>query len=159
MEIKVEVADPLKIQFQLDSSVHSFFLLKRITAWWRLSPWYEWLPHPQRPPSMYSFRLLLSQCHLASFSSVIFETVQRTFNNFASFWQEQEPQNRKRHVVCLNTEPEYIATGSVFLGEVEQAEPLGDVVAVEVVAKVGKSDRILKTFWFSYQSVMSLTTR
>ena len=45
----------------------------------------------------------------------------------------------------MNTEPEYIATGSVFLGEVEQAEPLGDVVAVEVVAKVGKSDRILKT--------------
>ena len=59
----------------------------------------------------------------------------------------------------MNTEPEYIATGSVFLGEVEQAEPLGDVVAVEVVAEVGKSDRILKTFWFSYQSVMSLTTR
>ena len=50
----------------------------------------------------------------------------------------------------MNTEPEYIATGSVFLGEVEQAEPLGDVVAVEVVAEVGKSDRILKTSWFAY---------
>ena len=59
----------------------------------------------------------------------------------------------------MNTEPEYIATGSVFLGEIEQAEPLGDVVAVKVVAEVRKSDRILKTSWFSYQSVMSLPMR
>ena len=56
----------------------------------------------------------------------------------------------------LSTEPEYIATRSVLLGEVEQAEPLGDVVAVKVVAEVGKSDRILKTSWFSYWSAMNL---
>ena len=57
----------------------------------------------------------------------------------------------------MNTEPEYIATGSVFLGEVEQAEPLGDVVAVEVVAKVGKSDRILKSSNQSLQIKYCLT--
>ena len=92
----------LQIHWKLDLNLAPqfilFFQLKRITAWWRLSPWYEWQPHPQRPPSMYSSRLLLSLCHLVSLSSVIFETVQRTFNGFAQHSSGSQAFDKNRNL-------------------------------------------------------------